>query len=350
MSNDHFQLEYNALTLKQIGTDPQLTRVALCSALKPNQVLVKMLYSGICGKQLEEITGSGGPDPYIPHLLGHEGSGIVKAVGSDVTHVKPNDLIVIHWITEFESTPYELPKIIDVSTGADLNAGPVTTFSEYTVVLANRVTCIPKETCPRIAALLGCGLTTGLGAVFNEAKICQSDRVLVVGCGGVGLSVIQGCRIVAPETIAAMDISEAALTQASLCGASETIHITNLQNTESFDLSLFNRVFYCIGSTELLSLIHSKLSAPSSVYLVGVPAPNQSITLNARHIHQRKSLHGSYGGLTKPSVDFPVYLDMISRGIIDISLFLSKPYTLHESSQAFEAARSGLGKRVQFTL
>jgi S-(hydroxymethyl)glutathione dehydrogenase/alcohol dehydrogenase len=341
-------ISYKALVLNEIGTDPSLTKVSLCTKLDPNHVLVKVLFTGICGKQLEEISGFGGLDRYLPHLLGHEGSGIVEAVGSNVTHVAPHDLVVLHWITEFQTPPFKLPSIISLESGLALNAGPITTFAEYSVVLANRVTKVPPDTCPRIAALLGCGLTTGLGAVFNEAKICKLDRVLVVGCGGVGLSVIQGCKIKGLNNIAAIDISQSALLQASLCGATTLINISCEDDLNMHDLKPYTHVFYCIGATQLLSKIHARLSAPSSTYLVGVPHPSDEVTINARHIHQRKALYGSYGGLTRPSVDFPIYLDMINRGILDPTVLLGKTFSIDQSNDAFDAARSGIGQRVQF--
>lgn len=348
MIERHSSLVYRALVLRKIGIDPDVTTVSLDSNLKDQQVLVRVLVSGICGKQLEEVSGACGPDIYLPHLLGHEGCGVVEEIGPNVANVKCGDLVVLHWITEFSNPEFQLPKIIDLNTGDRLNGGPITTFSEFTVVSSNRVTRIPRDVSPRIASLLGCGLTTGLGAVFNEARIKSDDRVLVVGCGGVGLSIVQGCRVAKASLIAAIDLSENALMQATLSGAHETFKADVDREISDFDLGRFSHVFYCIGSTSLLSKIHSCLSSPSKIFLVGVPSPKQSITINARHVHQRKSLHGSYGGMTKPSIDIPLYLNMIQDGLINPSVLLSKTYSISETTQAFTEARSGTGRRIQF--
>ena len=114
-------------------------------------------------------------------------------------------------------------------------------------------------------------------------------------------------------------------------------------------LSDIDTVFYCIGSTIHLPEIHRLLPSPSRVFLVGVPNPNDKISVSARDIHSRKSLLGSYGGLTVPSRDFPIYLDFINSGLVDVDHLLGHTYQLSDSKLAFTAAMSGMGKRVQFS-
>ena len=188
-------MRYRALVLRQTGLDPCLTELELRSSLNRNQVLVKILNTGICGKQLEEINGANGLDVYIPHCLGHEGAGLIIDVGKDVKNVTPGDSVVLHWITEFDCGQHVTPLLYDLETKEYVNCGPITTFSEYSVVSCNRVTKIDSDVSSEIASLLGCGLTTGLGSVFNEARVSTDDNVLIVGCGGVGLSIVQGCKI-----------------------------------------------------------------------------------------------------------------------------------------------------------
>lgn len=347
---DILGLRFNALILKETGRFPELSSIELHSELEDNQVLVRVLVTGICGKQLEEIDGTMGYDRYIPHMLGHEGCGLVIAVGRKVSNVVEGDKVVMHWITETEVGNYIQPKLIDTITGSQINCGPITTFAEYSIVLCNRVTKIPSDTDPAVAALLGCGMTTGLGAVFNEAKIEVSDKVLVVGCGGVGLSVIAGCRIAQASMITAMDISSEALTKALLAGANEIHLLTPFNNIEDIQLGIYNVVFYCISDPIMIPCIHTSIATPSRIYYVGVPSPNAKVHLMARDIHQRRSLMGSHGGLTKPSIDIPKYLEMIDNGIIDTSLLLSEPFSIFESSRAFEAAKSQKGSRIQFKM
>ena len=147
------------------------------------QVLVNIKNSGICGKQIDEITGKRGKDPYLPHLLGHEGAGIVKDIGPGVTKVKKGDHIVLHWMKGpgiDSSTPQFSRK------GSPINAGWVTTFSEYTIASENRVTPIDKDIDFDVASLLGCAVTTGLGIVFNDLNLKPGQSTAVFGAGGVG--------------------------------------------------------------------------------------------------------------------------------------------------------------------
>ncbi len=151
--------------------------------LKRGQVFVRVLCSGICGSQLQEIDGIKGNPDHLPHLLGHEGCGIVLVTGEGVTTVKKDDKVVMHWRKgdgiEAEPAIY-----------GNIKAGPITTFSEYAVVSENRVTAIPQDIPNDLAALLGCALSTAISIIENEAKPKIGDVVSVIGCGGVGLSII----------------------------------------------------------------------------------------------------------------------------------------------------------------
>ena len=211
-------LHTNALVLRSIGQFPALEPINLSTKLHPHQVLVEVYVSGICGKQLEEIYGLLGKDPFLPHLLGHEGFGKVVDVGNSVTNVTKGDHVIMHWISEFHVS-HITPSIYHTYTNELINAGPITVFSQLSVLSCNRVTAVPSSTNPFVGSLLGCGLSTGLGAALNEAKITDSNKVLVLGCGGVGLSVIQGCRLASCNHIIACDITKESLNSALLCGA-----------------------------------------------------------------------------------------------------------------------------------
>ena len=140
--------------------------------LKDGQVLVKLFYSGICGKQIEEIDGLGGPDPFLPHMLGHEGTGEVLHIGPEVCKVKVGDTVVMHWMKgsgiHSETPIYE-------SDDQKINAGWVTTFNDHAVVSENRVTKISQDTDMKTGALFGCAVTTGMGVVMNEVENQKSS-------------------------------------------------------------------------------------------------------------------------------------------------------------------------------
>jgi len=152
------------------------------------QVLVKVLSTGICGSQLQEIDGIKGDPANLPHLLGHEGCGIVEMVGPGVTQVKRGDKVVLHW---------RRGAGMDVLGGVygDVKSGPVTTFATHTIVSENRVTKIDHDVPNDLAALLGCCLSTALAIIENEAKPTKDESACIIGCGGVGLALILAARL-----------------------------------------------------------------------------------------------------------------------------------------------------------
>jgi len=157
------------------------------------QVLVRVHAASICGAQIGEITGAAGPDKYLPHLLGHEGGAVVEEIGAGVTTVKKGDHVAMHWRkgAGIDANPPKYQWEDKV-----IGAGPVATFSEYAVVSENRLTRIDEDIEFEIAALMGCCITTGLGIINNDAKLKIGQSIAVIGCGGVGLSVIQGAAMV----------------------------------------------------------------------------------------------------------------------------------------------------------
>ena len=186
------QIISKAAILRQINKPLEISNILVPSRLFKGQVLVKMMYSGICGSQLGEIQGIKGKDKYLPHLLGHEGSGVVIEVGPKVTKVKPKDKVVLHWI-KGSGLQSETPKY---SYGKKkINAGWVTTFNEYAVVSENRLTKIKSNYPLKKAALFGCCATTSLSLVFNKLKLKSKDKLLIVGIGGLGQVLIQGSKI-----------------------------------------------------------------------------------------------------------------------------------------------------------
>src|SRR5687768_5364126 len=197
--------------------------------LDVGQVLVEVHRSGICGAQLGEIAGVKGPDKFLPHLLGHEGGGIVLDVGPGVTHVTAGDHVVMHWRkgAGIQARPAKY-------TWGDraVNAGWVTTFQERAVVSENRVTAIPKDVPFEVAALMGCAVTTALGLINNDARLKIGESIVVIGCGGVGLSIVQGAAMVSANPIVALDLFDHKLETATSFGATHTI---NSSREEPFD-------------------------------------------------------------------------------------------------------------------
>ncbi len=189
--------------------------------LKSGQVLVKMAYSGLCHSQINEIEGFKGEDPYLPHMLGHEGSGLVERIGPDVTKVKLGERVVLTWLrgggAEVPSTRYN-------ATRGNVNSGAISTFANYAIISENRVVPIPSTMPLREAALLGCALPTGAGVVFHEMGIKKGNSFALFGAGGVGLSALLAAKMAEANPIIAVDVQEHKLEKAKQLGATHLVH------------------------------------------------------------------------------------------------------------------------------
>ncbi len=180
-----------------------LANVDLPDELEFGHVLVDVHYSGICGAQINEIDAVKEPDKFLPHLLGHEGSGVVQGVGPGVSTVKEGDHVVLHWRP---SKGIQSPTPKYKFDGKAVNAGWVTTFNEQAVISENRLTVIPDDFDMRIAPLFGCAVTTAFGVVNNDAKIKVGQSVVIFGIGGVGLNIAQAASMVSAYPVVGVDL------------------------------------------------------------------------------------------------------------------------------------------------
>ena len=317
--------------------------VQLPTGLECGQVLVKVNFSGICGSQLGEISGVKGPDPYLPHLLGHEGSGIVQEVGLGVQYVKVGDKVVMHWQAG-RGIQAEPPKYR--WGGKVLNAGYVTTFNEYAVVSENRLTPIPPDYPLEYAALYGCAVTTGLGVIENNAQLRMGQSLVVVGAGGVGLNIIQGAQLHSGYPIVAVDQFDNRLQLAKQVGAT---HILNNRNEEDW----LSRIRDIVGNTgadvvvdntgnpNVISQCYELTKDQGRTILVGVPAKGKDAQIYTLPLHFGKVLTGSHGGNGNPSEDIPRYLQLEKLGKLLLKPLFTERFTLEQINEAIERMRSG---------
>ncbi len=326
------------LTVDYISNDP----------LGVGQVLVKIFVSGICGKQLGEISGHYGEDKFLPHLLGHEGSGEVIAIGDGVKNVKVGDHVVMHW-RKGAGIESSFPRY-NRKTFGDVGGGLVTTFSTYSVVSENRLTVVPKELPHDVAALLGCALTTGLGIVNNEAELKMGQPIAVFGCGGVGLNVILGATMVSAFPIIGIDRDENKLRTAVRCGATHTINTEiGIQNTIFKGMVKVDCFVECTGMSENINLA-CKLTKPNGkVILVGQVGVGKDLVIkNMSNHYDGKKIFSSQGGLTNPSVDIPRYANLYLAGLLKLDAFLhsSQTFSLDDINLALDVAKSGGASKV----
>ncbi len=316
--------------------------VELPSALDVGQVLVKVHYSGICGSQLGEIDGIKGDDKFLPHLLGHEASATVLEVGPGVKHVKPEDRVVLHWRkgVGIECVPPNYRW-----RGKKLNAGWIATFNEYAIVAENRMTAIPADSALDIAALFGCAITTGFGAIENNARVRIGESVVVFGAGGVGLNIVQAASLVGAHPVIAVDLYDNRLSLAREMGATHQINsskvdpktaIEAITGPGGVDVFIDNT-----GQPTIIEMGYGLTKPQGRVTLVGVPRKGNDIHIYSLPLHFGKGLSGSHGGEAVPNEDIPRYHALFRAGKIKLKELITEYVFLDNINVAIANIRSG---------
>lgn len=331
-----------AAILTELNKPLTVSEVVLPEHLEVGQVLVKIHYSGICGSQLGEIDGAKGEDKYLPHLLGHEASGTVLSIGPGVRHVKPEDKVVLHWRKGL-GIESETPKY--TWDGRKVNAGWVTTLSDYAIVSENRVTTIPADSDLKVAALFGCAVTTGFGIIENNARVRIGESIVVFGAGGIGLNIVQAASLVSAYPVIAVDLHDDKLKLASTMGATHVINSRNVDAHQTISDILHNKgldVFIDnTGQPNIIELGYKLTHAQGRVILVGVPRKGNNINIYSLPLHFGKAITGSHGGEAIPHQDISRYHQLYQAGRIKLRELITDYYSLDDINHAINAMRNG---------
>ncbi len=321
-------------------------QITLPDALGVGQVLVELLYTSICGAQINEIEAAKGPDKFLPHLLGHEGSGIVREIGPGVTKVKPGDTVVLHWRPSLgiqcQPPAYQW-------RNQKLNAGWVTTFNEHAIVSENRVTPIPADYDLKAAPLLGCAVTTAAGVINNDAKVKIGESVVVFGVGGVGLNVVQFAALAGAYPIVAIDLVDPKLEMARQRGATYVLNPATTKDLAADIRKLVgergpDKVIETTGAKPVIELAYDITHPDGTCVLVGVPS--EKVTISTLPIHFNKVLTGSHGGDAAPHVDIPRLIRLNLAGRLSFAGMVTHEFALDDINAAIDAVRSGAAGRV----
>ena len=310
--------------------------------------MVKLAYSGVCRSQLMEVRGLRGKDAFLPHLLGHEGSGKVIAVGSEVTKFKPGELVILGWIKgegkEAGGTQYPCDHRV-------INAGGVTTFSEYSVVSENRCVKLPAGIPLDIAVLFGCALPTGAGIVLNQIEIKPGNTVLVWGLGGIGLSALIATQLYSCSKVIAVDTEESKLALAREFGATHTLNanskdiltqIRALTDGQGVDFSI-----EASGFAASIELAFEAVKRNGGLCIFAShPAEHEKIRLDPFELICGKQIRGSWGGGVQPDRDIPKIAELYLQGKLPLKKLLSRPYALTEVNQALDDLENRLITRA----
>lgn len=312
------------------------------------QVHVKVLYSGICGAQLNEIEGAKGPDKFLPHLLGHEATATVTAIGPGVKHVKPGDTVVMHWRTSLglqcDPPAYDW-------NGKKVNAGWVTTFNDEAIVSENRLTKIPTDVDVRLAPLFGCAVTTATGVINRDANVQIGQSVVVIGAGGVGINLVQAAQMVSANPIVAIDIVESKLAWATKFGATHTMvstphdtlaqRIRDIVGPQGADV-----VIDTTGNGRVIELAYDVTHPDGKTILVGVPKKGDNISIYSLPLHFKKILKGSHGGGAEPHIDIPRLVGLLKAGRMTLEGLVTHEFPLAEINEAIDVVKRGEAGRV----
>lgn len=322
--------------------------VTLPDELKPGQVLVKVEYSGICGAQINEIDAAKGVDRFLPHLLGHEGTGVVLEVGPAVTTVKDGDQVVLHWRPSngIQSATPEYHWNRD-----KLNAGWVTTFNTHAVVSENRLTILDNNFDKRTGTLFGCALTTAFGVADNDAQIKVGQSVVIFGVGGVGISIAQAVSLKAAYPIVGIDLVDEKLDLGKTFGLTHTFNSKLVEDLEGeireiVGIDGADVVIDTTGNSRVIEQAYELTNADGKTILVGVPTKGDNISISSLPLHFNKILKGSHGGSAMPDKDIPRLIRLINAGKMSLDGLITHEYPIESINEAIELVRSGHSGRV----
>ena len=316
--------------------------------LQTGQVLVQIAYSGICRSQLMETRGKRGNDPYLPHLLGHEASGIVLETGKDVSKVKKNGRVILTWM-KGEGLDCGGAKFRKGDT--IINAGGVTTFSNLTIACENRCIKLPDGVPMDLAPLLGCALPTGAGIVMNTIKPEKENSLAVFGCGGIGLSAIMLANVFECQTIVAVDIEDHKLDKAKELGATHTINSSHGNPVEKIQKITVGRgVDFSIEAAGRASVIESAFMSVRDkgglCVIAGHPANNERIQIDPFELIKGKQIQGSWGGECQPEQDIPLLAKYYLEGKLPMEKLISHKYRLEEINEGLDALETNSANRI----
>ena len=331
-----------AAVLTQLNQPLEIFELEL-PPLARGQVLVQMAFSGLCHTQLNEWRGTKGPDPYLPHTLGHEGSGIVIAVGEGVKKVKPGDHVVASWIKgeglEASSTLYRCGE-------QTINSGPISTFLEKAIISENRLVPVSAKLSLKEDDLLGCAIPTGAGVVFNDMKIQEGQSIAVFGVGGIGSSALLAARHAKAYPIVAVDVHEEKLQKAQELGATHTLFAQDPMFREKL-LALFDRkgadfALEAAGKKEAMELAFECVKAPGGLCVLAGNLPaGQRIQIDPFSLIKGKRVIGTWGGGARIDRDIPHFADIFLGAENTLKPLISDVVSLHQINELMEKLHQG---------
>ncbi|NGO81849.1 Zn-dependent alcohol dehydrogenase [Streptomyces sp. YC504] len=323
----------------------------------PGEVLIAVAAAGLCHSDMSVVDGTI-PFP-VPVVLGHEGAGVVEAVGAGVTHVAAGDHVSLSTLANCgacadcdRGRPTMCRKAIGMPKQPFSRGGnPLfqfasnSSFAERTVVKAVQAVKIPKEIPLTSAALIGCGVLTGVGAVLNRARVDRGDTVVVIGAGGIGLNVLQGARIAGATTIIAVDANPAKGDAARQFGATHFIDASAVEDTSDAVREILptgaDHVFECVGNPKLIRQAIDLLDRHGQAVLLGMTGAKTEASFLPAPMFLDKSILGCRYGSSRPQRDIPLYASLYQRGQLLLDELVTTTYPIEDFAKAADDLHGG---------
>ena len=326
---------------------------------REHEVLVRTVASGVCHSDLHFVEGL-----YTlpaPAVLGHEAAGVVEAVGSEVSYVAPGDHVIAclsifcgscercltgqpHLCTNRPRRGRDDPPALTWDGDPVLQMADIGGYAERMILQEHGVVRITKELDLDVAALIGCGVTTGLGAVLNTAAIEVGSSVAVFGAGGIGLAAIQGARIGGARQIIAVDVVESKLALARELGATHIVDASSRDPVEAIRELTGGGVDYsfeAIGLKQTAEQCYECLRAGGTATIIGMIPQGVKIEIEGSTLLREKTLQGSYMGSNRFRVDMPRYIDFYLQGRLKLDEMITRRGALEDVNEAFRAMKAG---------
>jgi len=356
-----------AAVLPAVGQPLEIRDDIEVEAPRAGELKIRMAASGVCHSDLSAQNGT--LMQATPVVLGHEGAGVVEEVGEGVTDIEPGDHVVISWVPqcgecffckrnqgqlcEQAGVALATGGLLDGTTRFTSAGAPLFqmaasgTFSEVTIIPRIGAVKIPKDIDLTVAALIGCGVLTGVGAALNTANIAKGDTVAVVGCGGVGLNVIQGARLAGAAEIIAIDQNETKLALAKQFGATTSINAAEGDAVSQVMAMTGQRgadvAFEVIGLQKTIEQTITMTRRGGQAILVGVPKMDVNVNLPAFFgvVLMEKTIKGCWYGSSNVQTDVPRLIELYRSGELMLDELVSRTISLEEVNEAFAAMESG---------
>lgn len=354
-----------AAVLYEVGTPLRLEEVEVLPPQR-GEVQVRMYAGGVCHSDLHVMKGD--LLMPLPIILGHEGSGSVECIGEGVTSVQPGDHVIPIWRVSCGSCEYctgGRPALCDVGTQMRVTGlmpdgttrfrvhttpirhfAGVSTFAQLSTMPEAAVLKIPPDFPLDKAALLGCGVITGVGAVINAAKVRMGSSVAVFGCGGIGLNAVQGARIVGALTIIAVDVTPQKLAYAQHMGATHLVNAAQDDPVAAIKELTGGRgveyAFEAIGLPKTIEQAYAATRKRGTCVVIGLTRADTPVRINANElVYAEKTLMGSLYGSSRPKIDILNLIEMYQAGKLQVDELLTRTYPLEEINTAYAALEAG---------